>query len=62
MLPQMIIWNLKLEKLNFRKCKLESICYLFDSVNLTEIFENNEICENVELLYSFYFQEMCFKK
>ena len=50
----------KVEKLNFRKCNFESISYLLDSVNFTEIFENNEIDENVELFYSILFD--IFKK
>ena len=45
-----IIYSNKLY--NFRKCNFEGISYLLDSVNFTEIFENNDLDENVELFYS----------
>ena len=45
--------EIKVEKIHFRKSNFES--YLLESVNFTEIFENNEIDENVELFHSILF-------
>ena len=44
--------EIKVEKFTFRKYNFEGISYLLSSVNFTDLFENNKIDENVELLHS----------